>query len=864
MTAGRHLQRLALALLVLVLVARCFLGEMSFRTSQLRGLPAADEAGQALSVRADRTELSRVVFSLLLLGAWCAYLGGAALRRELRLRLPLAGGLAAGFAVLSLLSALRAGDQRTALVCWLEQSSLLGAGYLAIQVFERPRAFAVLVVVLAAVGTTLAVKGLVQVFIEAPARAADFDENRAQRLAEVNIQPGSEQERLFEGRLKNPAPFGYFSLANPYASLLLVASLAAGGLAADKWRRARADRPRAKLKKGEIHLPALAAGVQSAVVAVQAGVVVLAQSLGATASLAAASAGAGGIWAWRERLARHWRKALLVAAGGLVLGLAAAAAHGLYHDSLPSRTMTVRWQYWTGAARALAERPWLGVGPGNFSTAYLPHRPMAGEESVKDPHNVIMHALVQHGVPGGLCYLGVLGLFLAAMCRPRRRGWDEATSPPDSRNPQSAIRQPACRQAGPRFPWALLAGAVLAVGVVRLSLADTSGGTEVLLFDAIAPALVLALALVIGLWEGPTLRRGLDVPREASRVALACGAAGFALHSLVEISPYMPGSATAFWIAAGAAVAAAGAGRVVDCTPVRWVLAGLLLALTGALTAWLLPPVAARTAAAQDMLDAMVRRQPLRAVAAAERAAQADPLDPLAAVDAARLHMSLCPRQAGRMQDCLSPARRWAEEAVLRDPTDFAHYALLGDIAWYQAFPDCFTFAPMHARSLPPASAATAPAATMPAPRSPQEASDRAELAGQAGQYARAAALLEQAVEAKPASPCLLERLGDAQWLAGRADQARASWRRATEIYHANADAASAARWTARAVKLNPMDLRLRVDCARRLAALGRYEKCLAQLDVAERIDASYYPQSVSRFSEAERRTIRLLRERCK
>ncbi len=850
MTAGRHLQRLALALLVLVLVARCFLGEMSFRTSQLRGLPAADEAGQALSVRADRTELSRVVFSLLLMGAWCAYLGGAALRRELRLRLPLAGGLAAGFAVLSLLSALRAGDQRTALVCWLEQSSLLGAGYLAIQVFERPRAFAVLVVVLAAVGTTLAVKGLVQVFIEAPARAADFDENRAQRLAEVNIQPGSEQERLFEGRLKNPAPFGYFSLANPYASLLLVAALAAGGLAADKWRRARADRRRAKLKKGEIHLPALAAGVQSAVVAVQAGVVVLAQSLGATVSLAAASAGAGGIWAWRERLARHWRKALLVAAGGLVLGLAAATAHGLYHDSLPSRTMTVRWQYWTGAARALAERPWLGVGPGNFSTAYLPQRPMAGEESVKDPHNVIVHALVQHGVPGGLCYLGVVGLFLVAMCRPRIA--------------DCGLRIADSKPREPQFPWALLAGVVLVVPAVRLALADTSGGTEVLLFDAIAPALVLALALVIGLWEGPTLRRGLDVPREASRVALACGAAGFALHSLVEISPYMPGSATAFWIAAGAAVAAAGTGRVVDCFPVRWVLAGLLLALTGALTAWLLPPVAARTAAAQDMLDAMVLRQPQRAVAAAERAAQVDPLDPLAAVDAARLHMSLCPRQAGRTQDCLAAARRWAEEAVLRDPTDFAHYALLGDIAWYQAFPDSFTFAPMHARSLPPASAATAPAATMPAPRSPQEASDRAELAVQAGKYARAAALLEQAVEAKPASPCLLERLGDAQWLAGRANQARASWRRATEIYHANAGAASAARWTARAVKLNPMDLRLRVDCARRLAALGRYEKCLAQLDVAERIDASYYPQSVSRFSEAERRTIRLLRERCK
>ena len=850
-----RLQRLAMALLVLVLVGRCFLGEMNFRTSQLRGLPVGDEAGQAAALRADRTELSRVVFSLLLLGAWCAYLGGAALRRELRLRLPLAGAMVGAFAVLSLLSALRAGDQRTALVSWLEQSSLLAAGYLAVQVFQRPRAFGLLVVVLAAVGVALVAKGLVQVFIEVPARVEDFEANRLARLAEVNIQPGSEQERLFVGRLRNPAPFGYFSLANPYASLLLVLTLAAGGLAADKWRRARADRPHTRLKKGEIHLPTLAAVVQTMVVPVQAGVVVLARSLGATVSLAAGSAAVVGIGAWRDRLARHWRKALAVAGAALAVGLAATVAHGLYHGRLPSRTMAIRWDYWTGAMRALAERPWLGVGPGNFSTAYLPHRPMAGEEAVKDPHNVIVHALVQHGLPGGLCYLGVMGLFLAAMARPRIADLPAGRQVAGLRIADSPPRDS-------RFPWLMLVATVLAVPAVRLAFADLAAGPEVVAFDAVAPAVVLALGLVVCLWDGPTLARGLDVPRDASRIALACGAAGFALHSLVEISPYLPGSATTFWIAAGAAVAAAGESRVVDCSNVRWVLAALVLAVTAVLALWLLPPVLARTAAAQDMLDAMARRQPQQAVAAAERAARADPLDPLAAADAARLRMSLCPRDGRDLPDCLAAARRWAEEAVLRDPTDFANYSLLGDIAWYQAYPDCFTFFPMHAHSLSPASAATAPATTLPATRSPHEAADRAELALQAGRYDQAVALLERALNERPSSPCLLERVGDAQWLAGQPERARSSWRRASEIYRTEPAGAAASTWLERAVELNPMDLRLRLDYARRLAALGRHKDCLEQVEMAERIDASYHPQSVSRFSESERRTIRVLRAR--
>ena len=361
-----------------------------------------------------------------------------------------------------------------------------------------------------------------------------------------------------------------------------------------------------------------------------------------------------------------------------------------------------------------------------------------------------------------------------------------------------------------------------------------------------------------------------------SRIALACGAAGFALHAMAEISLYMPASATVFWLAAGGALAVAGTGREVDLSRLRWPAAGAMIVAAVVLAAWLAPPVSARLALTQQMLDAMVVHSD-SAAQFAQQAARADPLDPLAANDAARMTLGTCPRGGPDLPTCLDQAHRWAQEAVRRDPTDFANFALLGDIAWFHAYPDGFTYWPLHAR-------ADDKAQSPPGAASPPALADRAERFLREHRPADAADLLGRAAELDPASPCLLERLGDAYWLAGAAspplpggvrggeaspgamEKARSAWQKATSLFTAGPVAArgrEALAFIARAVQLNPHDLRLRVNYARRLVSLGRQDECLRQLDHAERVDAAYYPESVSRLSPAERQTVRLLRARC-
>ena len=144
----------------------------------------------------------------------------------------------------------------------------------------------------------------------------------------------------------------------------------------------------------------------------------LAVSRGATGAAILAGLAAVVVLRFRSRLAAHWRRWALAAVllGGA--GTAAVVGHGLKHDSLIVKTMTFRWYYWTAGAEIAAEEPLWGVGPGGFGTAYTAFRRPAAEESVKTPHNFIVHAAAQYGIVGALLYLGVVGMVLWGLCRP--------------------------------------------------------------------------------------------------------------------------------------------------------------------------------------------------------------------------------------------------------------------------------------------------------------------------------------------------------------------------------------------------------------------------------------------------------------
>ncbi|MGC9453934.1 MAG: O-antigen ligase family protein [Phycisphaerae bacterium] len=668
---GAALRNAAFALLLAIMVSRIFLSELPYRTSAFPMGAASVVAGETPTARqhadvllADRTELARVTFAVGLLTAVVLWLLAGLADRRLEVRRVYLAWLISAFAILSLASALAAADRRTALDVWLEQVSLLSAGFLTVQLCADRRRFAAVVIVLAAAAMAMAVKGYYQVLVEIPDRIADFKANTARRLAEVGIEPGTPRARLFESRVRDPAPTGFFSLANVFASLMVVLIAATAGLAVDKFRAVRSDKR--SLAKGEIDVGLLACLLTLAVALAAAPVWLMTGSMGAIGSGVVVVLVGVAVFVWRDRLARHWRKAVAAAAVVWLAGSAAVVGYGLLRDRLPTKTMTFRWYYWTASAEIVGERPVLGTGPGNFPDAYLRHRRPAGEEAVKNPHNAVMHALSEHGLPGGVVYLAIPVAMLIAASRPRKPVDDEKDVSAGSELSRGWVVAIAC-------------GVTLAVFAARAVFSEARADALLLVLDALLPAVVVLIALAVASLGGSGLFGGLDVPATASRIALGVAATGFLLHNMVGFSLWAPATGLVFYVALGAALAQAGGGGTIPLRRSACLTgaAGIGVLLAAVCVLWW--PVYEKTAYYDRAAEAVAAGRPQAAQQLLSRAAEADALDPLAAGDVARFTATLCPDGPAGLS-CLSTAANWAAEAAARNPASARWQRLAGEL----------------------------------------------------------------------------------------------------------------------------------------------------------------------------------------
>lgn len=665
---GRVLRNVAMAMLLAMLASRVFLSELPYRTSAfpLSAVTAAELSAEAsVTALADRTELARVSFAVGILAAVVLWLLAGLADGKLAVRRAYLAWLISAFAILSLASALAGSDRRTALDCWIEQVSLLSAGFLAVQLCSDRRRFALVVIVLAGLVAAMMVKGYYQMLVEIPDRIADFETNTARRLAEVGIEPGTARARLFESRLRDPAPTGFFSLANVFASLMVMLITATVGLAVDKFRAARIAK--LPLAKGEINVAMLAAVLTLAVAAVAMPVWLLTRSFGAIFSGAVAMVGGVGVFVLRERLARHWRKAVIAVACVWLLGGAAVIGYGLARDRLPTKTMTFRWYYWTASAEIVRDNPVLGVGPGNFPDAYLRYRRPAAEEAVKNPHNAVMHALTEYGLVGGAVYLAIPVVMLIAACRPGR--------------PEEAkCKEPFSSELSIRSGVILLVVAAVAVFAARIVFSEARVNPLLVVLDAVLPAVVLAGGLAVVAMAGPRPSAGADVPATGSRIALCVAAGGFLLHNMVGFSLWAPATGLVFYVALGAALSQAGGGRAVSRRRATCLTGAAGIGVLLAVVCVLWWPVYRITSYYDQAVEAVAAGSPRTARQLLIRAAEADPLDPLAAGDVARFTVALCPGGPAGLS-CLSTAGNWASEAAARNPASARWQRLSGDIA---------------------------------------------------------------------------------------------------------------------------------------------------------------------------------------
>jgi len=129
-------------------------------------------------------------------------------------------------------------------------------------------------------------------------------------------------------------------------------------------------------------------------------------------------------------------------------------------------------------------------------------------------------------------------------------------------------------------------------------------------------------------------------------------------------------------------------------------------------------------------------------------------------------------------------------------------------------------------------------------------------------EYGEAIKLLKKAVRIDAGSGVLQAHLADAAWRAGRWDEARVAWRLAAARAPRGLLCDQALEHMDRAVSLNPMEARLRVEYAEMLCAVNRPRDCKRQLDRAVEIDRRLLPGSILHFNAAEKGRIELLKVR--
>lgn len=208
----------------------------------------------------------------------------------------------------------------------------------------------------------LAMKALVQVYVEHPALLAQFEANTAESLAAQGYEPGSAQALMYERRLRHPDPTGWFGLSNVMAGFFAAGAIGLGHVGF-------------RLQKSARLLTLLGAG----------GALFCLLLTGSKAGLGVFLIGAFVLLA-----ARFFPKKLLPLAvvGAVLVPPAAVIVRGVSNVPAGELSLLVRWFYLQGAARLTGDSFPIGVGPTGFQDAYALVKPIGATEDVTSPHMI--------------------------------------------------------------------------------------------------------------------------------------------------------------------------------------------------------------------------------------------------------------------------------------------------------------------------------------------------------------------------------------------------------------------------------------------------------------------------------------------
>lgn len=335
--------------------------------------------------------------ALTLIGAALVF-AACAPRRSL-----LAGLSLAGLVIAVGVSVVAAGDRAVALIAGMNIVVAVIGGVALCVVARDPRVALLLAAAVLATGITAAARATL--WYDDTGTRAEWERQKT-TLIERGIPADDPTLVNFERRLHSTRISGFQAHPNVAAGLigatLPLVVVALGGIYRH-WGRA-----------GPSRMPALLAGA-----ALLAGGLLIPLTLLRAGSAGALIAGVAGITcltllrlAWRQR----WRPQRSVA---LILGpylglIGVGIGIGITQGTLPERSLSFRWAYWSAGLSAYLDVPLTGVGRENFRDAYLQHRAPQFSEDVANAHNLWVSSLVELG-PVGL--ISVAGLLLFGMLR---------------------------------------------------------------------------------------------------------------------------------------------------------------------------------------------------------------------------------------------------------------------------------------------------------------------------------------------------------------------------------------------------------------------------------------------------------------
>ncbi len=336
---------------------------------------------------------------------------------------------------------------------------------------------------------------------------AVFEDNKEDFLADRGWAPDSPAALIYERRLRQASPRGWFPTTNIFASMMAFGLVMTVGLAIGAAR----DRLGGKwlslwvigalVTAGAIYQ----SGSKGALLAAVAGLLFLIAPL--TASPV------------RAFVVRH--------GGALAVGLVAAVlltvvVRGtlLPESWLGEKSLLFRWHYLVGAARTIAHDGLLGVGPDGFKTAYVGARMPRSPEEVTSAHSVFADWLSMLGL-SGVAWIALSAILLWRAGRGHDVADVDAGGYVRSRTTLVAVSAVAVL--------GLLPAMVIEGAEINTVWKELTRGAGVLGFVLVACALNMGLERT----------RGVIV-----RWTLTAATVAVVMHSQIEVTFFDPGSVT--------------------------------------------------------------------------------------------------------------------------------------------------------------------------------------------------------------------------------------------------------------------------------------------------------------------------------